>query len=168
MSPDEFENLVGEVTARIAGLALDDALDRWLNATWPPGSPMYEALAQACRIGVEQRWLCNREAGGIRYGRIVEPGARTHEFSVDVVHMDPLAGPHHRHPNGEIDLIMPTSGPATFDGRPAGWCVYGPGSAHRPTVEHGQALILYLLPRGAIDFTRHSARDSNASHQETL
>ena len=52
--------------------------------------------------------------------------------------------------------------------RIAGRALDGPGSAHRPTVEHGQALILYLLPRGAIDFTRHSARDSNASHQETL
>lgn len=43
---------------------------------------------------------------------------------------------------------------ARFDGRPAGWCVYGPGSAHRPTVSGGRALVLYLLPQGQIQFTR--------------
>ena len=29
--------------------------------------------------------------------------------------------------------------------------VYGPGTAHRPTVRGGRALVLYLLPEGAID-----------------
>ena len=29
-----------------------------------------------------------------------------------------------------------------------------PGSAHRPTVSNGRALVLYLLPEGRIDFTR--------------
>lgn len=157
MSPDEFERLISGVTGQIAGRALDDALERWLNANWPPGSPTFETLAHACYTGVEEGWLCNREAGGIRYGRIVKPTPRTHDFSVDVVRMEDVAGPHHVHPNGEIDLIMPVSAAATFDGRPAGWCVYGPGSAHRPTVEHGQALVLYLLPQGAIDFTRPCA-----------
>jgi hypothetical protein len=41
-----------------------------------------------------------------------------------------------------------------FDGRPAGWCVYPPGSAHHPTVTSGRALVLYLLPEGQIQFTR--------------
>jgi hypothetical protein len=67
---------------------------------------------------------------------------------------DSLAGPHHAHPNGEIDLIMPIEGDALFDGRPAGWLVCPPGSAHQPTVSHGRALVLYLLPDGRIDFTR--------------
>ena len=48
---------------------------------------------------------------------------------------------------------MPLEGDATFDGRPAGWWVYPPGSAHRPTVAQGRALVLYLLPEGAIQFT---------------
>ena len=68
--------------------------------------------------------------------------------------MNDLAGPHHSHPNGEIDLIMPLDDTARFDGRGAGWLVYGPGSAHRPTVSQGRALVLYLLPQGAIEFTR--------------
>ena len=67
--------------------------------------------------------------------------------------MHDIAGPQHVHPHGEIDLIMPLTEGATFDGNPAGWCVYGPGSAHRPTVANGQALVLYLLPQGAIEFT---------------
>jgi hypothetical protein len=28
------------------------------------------------------------------------------------------------------------------------------GSSHRPTVSQGRALVLYLLPQGAIEFTR--------------
>jgi hypothetical protein len=66
--------------------------------------------------------------------------------------MDSLAGPYHRHPNGEIDAIMPLDDAAEFDGHPAGWVVYGPDSAHYPTVSGGKALVLYLLPDGAIDF----------------
>jgi len=54
---------------------------------------------------------------------------------------------------GEIDLIMPLTAGATFDGHLAGWCVYEAGSAHSPTVNAGQALVLYLLPQGAIQFT---------------
>ena len=63
-------------------------------------------------------------------------------------------GPHHRHPNGEIDMIMPLTENAKFDGRGIGWLVYGPDSAHSPTVSGGKALVLYLLPEGAIDFTK--------------
>jgi len=32
--------------------------------------------------------------------------------------------------------------------------VYAPGSAHRPTVSSGRALVLYLLPQGQIEFTK--------------
>ena len=32
--------------------------------------------------------------------------------------------------------------------------VCAPGSAHRPTVSKGRALVLYFLPDGRIDFTR--------------
>ena len=103
----------------------------------------------ALRIG-----LANREGGGLKYGRIFKPADELHGFSVDVVDMDSIAGPHHTHPLGEIDLIMPMDATATFDGHGAGWLVYGPGSAHRPTVTQGRALVLYLLPGGAIEFTR--------------
>jgi hypothetical protein len=98
--------------------------------------------------------MCNREAGGIRYGRVIKPGAETHGFSVDVVEMDSVVGPHHRHPNGEVDLVMPITPGAEFDGHGAGWVVYAPDTAHHPTVTKGKALVLYLLPDGAIEFTK--------------
>jgi len=150
----EFRQRLAELTAQIAGRPLDAALDAWLNAEHGPASASYQGLMQACQHGVVEGWLCSREGGGIRYGRIFKPAADLHGFSVDVVDMCEIAGPHHTHPAGEIDLIMPIEGPATFDGRPAGWLVCAPGSSHRPTVAQGRALVLYLLPEGRIDFTR--------------
>jgi Domain of unknown function (DUF4863) len=154
MSPDAFRQLLAPLTQQLAGRPLDATLDAWLNAEHGAGSASYQRLAEACRTGVAEGWLADREGGGIRYGRIFKPAPDLHGFSVDVVDMADIAGPHHRHPNGEIDLIMPMDDGATFDGRPAGWCVYGPGTAHRPTVAQGRALVLYLLPDGKIEFTR--------------
>lgn len=154
MSPTEFQSLIARVTEKIASRPLDAGLQTWLNAEYPAGSAGYTELANACRIGVEEGWLADREAGGIRYGRIFKALPETHGFSVDVVRMNDIAGPHHVHPNGEVDLIMPLTEDTTFDGHPAGWCVYGPGTAHRPTVAGGSALVLYLLPAGAIEFTK--------------
>jgi hypothetical protein len=51
-------------------------------------------------------------------------------------------------------MIMPVTPRAKFDGRGAGWLVYGPDSGHSPTVSDGRALVLYLLPQGAIEFTK--------------
>jgi len=154
MTPTEFRQQIAELTAQLSGRALDGALDEWLNAQHGAGSALYDRLKSACEAGVAAGWLCDREAGGIRYGRIFKPAPDLHGFSVDVVDMENIAGPHHTHPNGEINLIMPIAGDARFDGRPAGWVVCPPGSAHRPTVTAGRALVLYLLPEGRIDFTR--------------
>ncbi len=155
MSQDDFRRLVSALADQIAGRSLDAALDPWLNQQHGPGSPSYEALRQACVSGVAEGWLCEREGGGIRYGRVFKPADDLQRFSVDVVDMKDIAGPHHVHPQGEIDLIMPMDEGARFDGRSAGWCVYPPGSAHRPTVSGGRALVLYLLPEGQIEFTRN-------------
>lgn len=149
-----FRQQLQQLTAALAGRPLDAALDVWLSAEHGPASASYQALRQSCQTGVAEGWLCYREAGGIRYGRIFKPAADLAGFSVDVVDMQDLAGPHHAHPNGEIDLIMPIEGDARFDGRPAGWLVCPPGSAHHPTVSQGRALVLYLLPQGSIEFTR--------------
>jgi hypothetical protein len=157
MSPTQFQFLIARVTKEIASRALDADLEAWLNTEYSADSKAYTELANACRTGVEEGWLAEREAGGIRYGRIFKALPDTHGFSVDVVHMNDIAGPHHRHPNGEIDLIVPLTQDATFDGHSAGWCVYGPGTAHRPTVAGGSALVLYLLPAGDIEFTKAAA-----------
>ena len=142
------------LTTQLAGRPLDAVLDAWLNAEHGVGSATFATLKAACQQGVAEGWLCNREGGGIRYGRVFKPADDLHGFSVDVVDMADIAGPHHSHPLGEIDLIMPIEGEARFDGRPAGWLVCPPGSAHPPTVTGGRALVLYLLPQGRIDFTK--------------
>jgi hypothetical protein len=153
VTPAHLRALVGDLTAQIARRALDADLDVWLNERHGATSPTYRALKEGCEAGVAAGWLCNREGGGIRYGRIFKPAPDLHGFSVDVVDMKDIAGPHHVHPQGEIDLVMPIEGDARFDGRPAGWLVCPPGSAHRPTVSEGRALVLYLLPEGQIHFT---------------
>jgi len=151
---DSFESLVRTITQSIAGRPVDGTLEDYLNRHHGPGSDWFRDMTRACETGVREGWLCNREAGGVRYGRIVKPGPESAGFSVDVVDIADLAGPHHVHPNGEIDMVMPQTPDARFDGTPAGWKVYPPGSAHRPTVAGGRALVLYLLPEGAIEFTR--------------
>ena len=154
MPQQHFRALISDLTSQIAGRPLDAELDRWLNTHHGASSSRYEAIKQACVDAVAEGWMCEREGGGIRYGRVLKADDDLHRFSVDVVDMNDVIGPHHRHPQGEIDLIMPLEGNALFDGRPAGWCVYPPSSAHRPTVTQGRALVLYLLPEGQIEFTR--------------
>ena len=154
MTPEAFTELVAPIARRAGGKPLDRALEDDLNRAVPPDSAGFRDVFAACRDAIAAGWMCNREAGGIRYGRVVKPGPAMHGFSVDVVEMNNLAGPHHRHPNGEIDLVMPLSPEAKFDGRGAGFLVYPAGSAHSPTVTGGKALVLYLLPEGAIEFTK--------------
>jgi hypothetical protein len=153
MNPESFRSELVRLTQVLAGRALDADLGAWLNREHGPQSATYAGLKAACEAGVAAGWLCNREADGIRYGRIFKPAPDLLGFSVDVVDMADMKGPHHVHPHGEIDLIMPQQGDARFDGRPGGWLVLPAGSAHHPTVSQGRALVLYLLPQGAIEFT---------------
>jgi len=152
--PDRFVELISTITGRIDGAQINPDLALLLTRDFPPDGGVFGELEQLCRTGVKDGWLCAREHGGIRFGRPIKPGPATRGYSVDVVEMANLAGPHHAHPNGEIDMVMPIDAGARFDDAPRGWKVYGPGSAHHPTVTGGKALILYLLPDGAIEFTR--------------
>jgi hypothetical protein len=149
-----FRDLLSQVTTRLEGRPLNADLEALLNREFSAEGPVTRAIFDACRDAIAAGWMCNREAGGIRYGRVIKPDSALGQFSVDVVEMTDLAGPHHRHPHGEIDLIMPLTPGATFDGRHAGWLVYGPDSSHAPTVSGGTARVLYLLPQGAIEFTK--------------
>ena len=154
MSQADLREQIRAVTAKLAGRELDQELQAWLNAEHGPDSDTYRDLVASCREGVAEGWLCQHEAGGIRYGRVFKPDDALYGFSVDVVDMDNCAGPRHRHPTGEIDLVMPIEGEARFDDHPAGWVVYAADTAHVPTVSDGRALVLYLLPGGSIEFTR--------------
>ena len=154
MSAEAFGALIARVTGKIQGMPVDKTLKDFLDAQFPASGADFAAIEAACKAAVAEGWMCKHEAGGIRYGRVIKPGPATHGFSVDVVEMAECKGPHHRHPNGEIDMIMLLDGDAKFDGHPRGWCVYGPDSAHYPTVSGGRAYVLYLLPEGAIEFTK--------------
>lgn len=153
---EAFQQLIQSLTREIGARPLDAALQADLRRLFPYEGEVCQRILQACKQGVEEGWMCKYEQGGIRYGRVIKPGPELHGYSVDVVEMNDVAGPEHRHPLGEIDLIMPLEGQALFDGAPAGWLVYGPGTVHRPTVSQGRALILYLLPEGQIEFTRQA------------
>ncbi len=151
---EEFTSLIAGVTGRIAGLSLDGQLDTRLNKEFPPDGVEFNRIFDACKAAIAAGWMCNREAGGIKFGRVIKPSDAIHGFSVNVVEMDDCKGPHHRHPKGEIDMIMPLDAGAKFDGRGKGWLVYPAGHAHFPTVTGGKAIVLYLLPDGAIEFTK--------------
>jgi hypothetical protein len=153
MERAQFDALMAGLTAQLAGRPLDESLAGWLNDRFPADGPLVSRIREACRAGDAAGWMCNRSHAGIRYGRVIKPSPATHGYSVDVVDMADVAGGHHVHPHGEIDLVLPHDGAARFDGHAAGWCVYGPGSAHTPTVTGGRAYVLYLLPQGAIEFT---------------
>lgn len=138
----------------IAEKPLDKDLMDYMNDRFSPDSNEFKQLADACRKGIAEGWLCNHEAGGVKFGRIIKAGEDTHGFSVDVVDMNNIVGPHHRHPKGEIDMVIPEDAEAKFDQHGEGWVVYEADSAHNPTVTDGRAIVLYLLPDGAIEFTR--------------
>lgn len=153
MSQARFNELIGEIAGKIGGKPLDSSLAGFLNRNWPAGSEAFEELTALCAEGEKEGWLLGHEAGGIKFGRVIKPGADTGEFSVDVVRMKDIRGPHHVHPTGEIGAIMPIEGTPKFDGFNEGWYVYEPASHHHPTVTGGDAYVLYLLPQGAIEFT---------------
>lgn len=149
----DFVAEIGAIAKAIGERPLDAALAKWLDATYPPTSATFRKIAALIETGDAEGWICPRENDGVRWGRVVKPGAEAGRFSVDVVHMESCRGPHHVHPQGEIGMIMPVVAEPNFDGHPEGWYVYGPGSAHHPTVTDGSAYVLYLLPEGAIEFT---------------
>lgn len=152
-----FDALVRTITQALAGRPLDAGLAAWLDQAYGPRSDWFREMQATCEAAVREGWMCRHataELPTLRYGRVVRPGPDTAAFSVDVVDMDDCVGPHHVHPLGEIDMVMPLTPDARFDGTPAGWKVYPPGSAHCPTVSGGRALVLYLLPQGQIQFTQ--------------
>ncbi|MDH3234016.1 MAG: DUF4863 family protein [Alphaproteobacteria bacterium] len=153
MNAEQLVALLKPVTETIANHAVDRALEDRLNAAFPAGGETFEAIETACHEAIAAGWMCAEGEGRRRFGRVVEPAPESHDLSVDVVDMTDLRGGHHKHPAGEILMIMPQDEGAQFDRRGPGWLVYGPGTAHRPTVTNGRALVLYLLPQGQIEWT---------------
>ena len=163
MSITAFEGAAAEIASWLEHKPIEPSLGKALHEAFPPNGEVFSEFAALCRQGIAEGWLCNREADGIRYGRAIKPGPATYHFSVDVVEMDGCTAGHHRHPAGEVDLIVPLEAGATFDDHGAGWLVYGPNSAHAPVVR-GKAIVAYFLPGGGIEFTKPGAGLSCADH----
>ena len=153
MTRQDFDGLIRQITDDIAGLAFDDALRARLNDRFPADGSVFNDIERACRDGVAAGWLCDRQGKkGINYSRPFKPGPETAGLSVDAVRMGSMKTPRHCHPTGEIDMLMPITPTATFDGHGRGWAVYGPGSIHEPPVEGGDIMILYFLPAAKSNF----------------
>lgn len=151
----ELEHHLQAVTEWLQDKPLTTDLADQLATAFPAHGDWCQTIKALCQQGLGNGEVGPREAPNIRYGRVLKPDAKWQNFSLDVVLMTDLKGPHHSHPNGEIDLIFPCDPDARFDGHGEGWLVYEPGTAHHPTVTGGQAIVVYLLPDGAIEFTRH-------------
>jgi hypothetical protein len=136
------------------GLDLSDAraaraeLARRLDPDSAAGRALSAELVRLCDEGK----IANRGAMPVKWGRVSKAVPETLDQSIDVVLMNG-AGPRHRHPSGEVNWCVAVEGAPTFEGQPPGWVVLPPGSTHVPTVAGGTMLIVYLLPRGEMEFT---------------
>lgn len=139
----------------VAGLDLSDpaASETALNASYPLDGAYITGVRSLMEAGLAAGTLADRGELPVRWSRVWKASDEAAGLSADAVYMSG-PGPRHEHPEGEVDLCFATSGEPTFDGRPPGWVVYGPGSVHVPTVAGGGMLILYLLPSGAIRFLK--------------
>jgi hypothetical protein len=153
MNVDCFQKLLKPVTDFVSSQAVDPALAEKLNHRFPHNDKTFKAIEAACHKAISGGWMCVQGTEGRRFGRVIESSEATGRLSVDVVDLENIVGPHHRHPTGENCMIMPVTKGARFDGMVRGWCVFEPGSDHRPTVTDGEALVLYMLPDGKIEFT---------------
>lgn len=148
---DTFRPLID--AARGLDLSQPSSARDELRRRFDPDGERARALnAQLIEL-LEQGRIAERGAMPVKFGRVAKAVPETEDFSIDVVHMDG-AGPHHRHPQGEVNWCVALDGDPRFDGQPAGWVVMPVGSAHVPTVSGGRMLIVYLLPQGQIEFTR--------------
>lgn len=144
-------------------------VERWLNATYGPGSDLYQTLARLVKRGVDAGWAANVALDGpvYRRSRIAEPSERTFFFSITAVYMDSTGnaqgnpesayrGQYHAHPYGEFNMVIPLNPGAALTG-PNGWCEAGwtappPGSHHYPEAKGGAVIALFFLPAGRIAY----------------
>jgi hypothetical protein len=124
-----------------------------LQKRFDPTSPRAQALRTALLRLYEEGKIAQNGALPVRWGRAAKATPETLDQSIDVVVMNG-AGPLHRHPLGEVDYCIALEGNPRFDGQEPGWVVFPPESRHVPTVSGGTMLIVYLLPKGQIEFIK--------------
>ena len=59
-TPSDFRQQIAQLTAQLAGRALDRELDAWLNREHGAGSATYATLKASCEAGVAEGWLADR------------------------------------------------------------------------------------------------------------
>ncbi len=150
---EAFRAVMSEIATVIGDHPLDAELQSLLNDRFPGDGDVVTSVRKFCEDGERDGWLMTHEAGGIKFGRAIKPGSDAGHFSVDVVRMKEIKGPHHIHTTGEIGLVMAIDGAPRFDDFDGPWYIYKVGSDHFPTITGGDAYVLYLLPDGAIEFT---------------
>jgi 2-hydroxylaminobenzoate mutase len=146
--------LIRQVLDFIGDRPLDGPLEFELNRRFGPYGAFHDRLATLMRAGVAEGWAGYAPVKGAGYsrGRIADESVETRGMRVETGLMRDVVGQYHRHTRGEIDLVIPLDPGARWCGHGAGWVVYPAGSEHFPTTEGGQALVLFFLPGGAIDY----------------
>jgi hypothetical protein len=154
MSNQQVIDLLSPVLSRLKTMVLVNpvAVEDALNAEFPAGCALLTDLAKLGNAGLVQGWLCTKEAGGTRFSRVAKPEA-AQGFSIDAVLLSG-DGPWHKHTKGEINCLLPLEGQPKFCGMDPPWAAFEPGSQHVPSVTGGKMLIFYLLPDGAVEWTR--------------
>ncbi|MCZ6523671.1 MAG: DUF4863 family protein [Alphaproteobacteria bacterium] len=137
MDVERIREVTAPLTEAIAGTVIDQHLAVELERRFPPGGEAFPAIEAACHEAIAAGWMCREGGAGRRFGRVIEPGPKSGGLGVDVVDLEDVVGPHHRHPTGEVCMIMPLTAGAAFDGQGAGWKVSEAGSAHRRAVTGG-------------------------------
>ena len=74
MTPDPLREQMSQLRARIAGRPLDAGLGDWLNAQHGVGSATIASSVNPCLDDASEGWLCDRESGAFRYGRVFNAG----------------------------------------------------------------------------------------------
>ena len=138
-----------------SGLDLQDpaAARAQLEQRFDPSSEAGVALSKTLAKHLAAGDLCENGELPVKWGRVAKATDESLGFSIDVVYMNG-AGPKHRHPSGEVNFCVPLNGTPQFEKQTAGWVVMPPDSVHVPTVEGGEMLIVYLLPRGEMEFIK--------------
>ena len=163
---EELVDLLTPVIETIGAAEWNADLAARLNAAFPPGGETFETLRAACRSGIEDGWMGLEGDDRRKGGRVVEPGPASGGYSIDVVEIADITGPHHRHPGGEVCAVLPVTEGAEFDGNGEGWAVYPPGSDHWPSAQGGRLRVLFFLPDGAIEYTdRDQSLESGSGYR---
>ena len=63
-SQQAFSEAVTTITARIADKAINSDLQSFLDENFPPGGEAFDDLAELCRQGIDEGWLCANPIAG--------------------------------------------------------------------------------------------------------